>query len=112
MINWIVLAVLSGSPSNGDIIATWVHEDADARVAIRLDADGGCLIESTRQFNGRTYKELCGYSVTGSTVQIRTKGDATNGHMEFSLVLDPRTDQMSMGNEDGVKFYRARLRER
>ena len=110
MINWIVLAALSGTPSAGDIVATWVHEDADARVAIRLDADGGCLIESMRRWNGATYKELCGYAVTGSTVQVRTKGDA-KGHSEFSLTLDPRTDEMTMGAE-GPKFYRTRLENR
>jgi hypothetical protein len=111
MINWIALAVLSGTPATGDFIATWVHEDVEARISIRLDADGGCLIESLRQFNGKTYKELCAYSVEGSTVHIRTQGDATKGHAEFPLILDPRTDEMSMG-VDGAKFYRTRLETR
>jgi hypothetical protein len=111
MITWIVLAALSAT-SPGDVVATWVHEDSDARIAITLDADGGCMIESTRTFNGATYKEICGYTVTGSTVAIRTKGDGKS-HSEFSLFLNPRTDEMRMGNaDDGARFYRTRLERR
>jgi hypothetical protein len=109
MINWIALAVLSGTPAPGDVVATWVHVDTDARIAITLAADGGCVIESMRRWNGATYREVCGYTVNGSTILVRTKGDA-KGHDEFSLVLDRRTDEMTMGNgDDGAKFYRTRL---
>jgi hypothetical protein len=112
MINWIALAVLAGTPASGDVVATWVHVDADARIEITLAPDGGCLIESVRQFNGTRYRELCAYSVSGSTVQVRTKGDA-KGHDEFMLILDPRTDEMKLGNvDDGAKFYRTRFEKR
>jgi len=111
MMTLIAAAVLSGTPSAGDVVATWIHRDEGARVEITLDADGGCSIVSTRRWNGATYRASCGYVVTGSTVQVRT-ANVDGAHWEFSLVHDRRTDEMMLGDDDGVRFFRTSLEKR
>jgi len=110
MLNLITVAVLTAA-GNGDVYATWIHDDPDNRIAIRIEADGQCTIESTRKFNGKVFSSPCAYTVAGSSVVIRAPGEG--GAKEFSLTLDARTDEMTMGGTDGaMRFYRTRLDRR
>ena len=121
MITFLVAALLSSAPAitapesgfAGDLVATWVYEDANAHVAISLDADGGCSGAGRSKSNGKLHRLACAYWTVGSTIHLRFKNPEGHGpRLEIALMYDPKSDELSAPGEAPTRFARASLSAR
>lgn len=120
MIAILTIAVLSAAPAitapesgvAGELVATWVHEDARRHIAINLDADGQCSLVTRDKSTGGAKRVACGYWVHGSTVYLRAKIEEPGERPILEAGHVRETDELRVRGGEELTFIRRPLSER